>query len=170
MTLTHRDLHAILAGYPLPATYQATIGTDTPEDEEMTMQPMITVTVYDSAGRAKYTDEDGNVTTEYGFGTPDSEPEPEEQTTMISDLEARRIASEWHGGGGTALYAFTSTGAIDTAREDHRLMHEIEDCVASLATQPHTRTVDVDDLFNLRTYVSHTGKRGPQPGWSDLTW
>jgi hypothetical protein len=33
-TLTHRDLHAILAGYLLPATYQATIETDTGPDPE----------------------------------------------------------------------------------------------------------------------------------------
>jgi hypothetical protein len=34
MTMTHRDLHAILAGYPLPTTYQATIETDTGPDPE----------------------------------------------------------------------------------------------------------------------------------------
>ena len=44
---------------------------------------------------------------------------------MITDTEARKIASEWHGGGGSALYAFSSTGAIDTAREDHSIMDEI---------------------------------------------
>jgi uncharacterized protein CbrC (UPF0167 family) len=41
MTLTHRDLHAILAGYPLPATYQATIETDTGPDPEGTNTVMI---------------------------------------------------------------------------------------------------------------------------------
>jgi hypothetical protein len=34
MSLTHRDLHAILGGYDLPNTYQATIETDTGPDPE----------------------------------------------------------------------------------------------------------------------------------------
>ncbi len=89
---------------------------------------------------------------------------------MISDTEARRISSEWHGGGGTALYALSSTGAIDTARADHKLNGEINDCVYALPkTQPERRTQG-DELHELRMYVYEYGPRGPQPGWSDLTW
>lgn len=35
---------------------------------------------------------------------------------LISEEEARRIASEWHGGQWSALYAFASTGTTDLAR------------------------------------------------------
>lgn len=34
VTLTHRDLHAILCDNHLPATYQATVGTDTGHEED----------------------------------------------------------------------------------------------------------------------------------------
>jgi hypothetical protein len=34
MTMTHRDLHALLAGYDLPPTYQATIADDSGPDPE----------------------------------------------------------------------------------------------------------------------------------------
>jgi hypothetical protein len=35
---------------------------------------------------------------------------------MISDGQARRIASEWHGGMPSALYSLASSGAIDLDR------------------------------------------------------
>lgn len=39
---------------------------------------------------------------------------------MISDGQARRIASEWHGGMSSALYSLTSSGAValDRARDE----------------------------------------------------
>lgn len=90
---------------------------------------------------------------------------------MITDTEARKIASEWHGGQGTALYAFSSTGAINTAREDHQLLHEIEDCISSLSIERGAESPpELDDLFALRIYVGHTGNRGPVDGWGKLTW
>jgi hypothetical protein len=121
MTMTHRDLHAILGSYELPATYQATIETDTG-------------------------------------------PDPEGAHTMISDLDARRIASDWHGGQGTALYAFASTGAIDTARADHDLLREVNATIK--AEHPPVG----HDLYILYAYVHNHNARGPQPGWNDLTW
>jgi hypothetical protein len=126
MTLTHRDIHAILAGYLLPATYQATIETD--------------------------------------IG-----PDPEGADTVISDLEARKIASEWHGGGGTALYAFASTGSINTARADHDLENEVLGCVNG-ALSPQDKSDTLALLAYIRRYTDHHGARGPQPGWNDLTW
>lgn len=46
--------------------------------------------------------------------------ESEASGEPISDLTARVVASAWHGGQGSALYAFASTGAILRARTvDH---------------------------------------------------
>ncbi len=47
---------------------------------------------------------------------------------MLTDLDARKIACEWHGGQGSALYALCSTGAIDTGRADHDVQEEITEC------------------------------------------
>lgn len=91
---------------------------------------------------------------------------------MITDLEARKIASEWHGGGGTALYAFTSTGAIDTARGDHNAATEVDNAIADEVAR-RGGTFDGPDetnLWDLFDYIANTGTRGPVPGWSDLTW
>ena len=91
---------------------------------------------------------------------------------MITDTESRKIASEWHGGGGTALYAFSSTGAINTARADHDIIAEINDC------RPDGESIS--ELWKLVGYVyanSSTNPdddeditRGPVEGWSKLPW
>jgi hypothetical protein len=76
----------------------------------------------------------------------------------ISDTTARRIASEWHGGQSSPLYALTSCGAIDVAAVDR----EICDCrIYSMA--------DCGDLQSLRNYVHTIGNRGPVAGWPDRT-
>lgn len=90
---------------------------------------------------------------------------------MIGHAQARRIACEWHGGGGSALYALCSTGAIDTARADHDLVAEINDNIqAERNTLPTERAdpMGLTNLVNLRTYVRKHGKRGPVEGWSHL--
>lgn len=100
---------------------------------------------------------------------------------MITDTEARRIASEWHGGGGTALYAFASTGAILGRRDDEYDYNSAADEIrANLRDNQdqYDRTEltndeyfqNIDDLRGLLLYVLYHGPRGPQPGWSDLTW
>lgn len=95
---------------------------------------------------------------------------------MLTDTEARKIASEWHGGVGTALYAFASTGAIDTARPDHSCAEEIRDELRQNQTEYDRarRTNDeffdnIDELRDILFYVLHHGTRGPQPGWADLS-
>lgn len=89
---------------------------------------------------------------------------------MITDTEARKIASSWHGGGGTALYAFVSTGAIlDDAFARSGILTEIDFDILMDDEQPITEA-DATDLDNLRTYCQKHGPRGPQPGWNDLTW
>ena len=83
---------------------------------------------------------------------------------MITDAEAKRIASEWHGGGGTALYALASTGAIDTARWDHRLEFDIiSECRRVVRSG---KTEDAKELYSLWEYVAVNGPRGPVDGWS----
>ncbi len=87
---------------------------------------------------------------------------------MISDTEARKIASEWHGGQGTALYAFSSTGAIDTARADHDATAEVADLIWAIPAETDER--NANELRDLERYVNANGPRGPQEGWGDLTW
>ena len=89
---------------------------------------------------------------------------------MISDLEARKIASEWHSGQTSALYALSSTGAIldhvDTANELTDLAREESNRPTDQRNDPASFT----NLINLRTYVRRHGNRGPQDHWSNLTW
>ena len=98
---------------------------------------------------------------------------------MITDTEARRISSAWHGGAGTALYALASTGAIDTARADHDIGNELRDCIE--AQKPLIRNgptiIERRDAFHgfsqltdLEQYIYKYGPRGPQEGWADLSW
>jgi hypothetical protein len=85
----------------------------------------------------------------------------------MTDLKARRIACDWHGEGGSALYAFCSTGAINTARDDHDVAREITECARSIQGKGGS---DFTNLIDLRTYTRRNGPRGPQDGWSSLTW
>lgn len=92
---------------------------------------------------------------------------------LLSDLDARRLASAWHGGQGTALYAFASTGAIDTARPDHDLDAELCICLAP-ASADLVRTIpgqsERTSVQLLRLYSRHHGPRGPQAHWHELVW
>jgi hypothetical protein len=79
---------------------------------------------------------------------------------MLSDLEARQIASYWHGGQSSPLYALTSSGALVKGVHE-----ELTDCAAN--------TDDPDwwiELDMLLTYVRAHYPRGPVEGWSDLRW
>lgn len=90
---------------------------------------------------------------------------------MIDDSTARKIACAWHGGGGSALYAFCSTGAIDTGRPDHDIDAELRLCLMpangamqTIPTMPERVAVQL-----LRVYCIRAGKRGPQPGWAEVS-
>ena len=88
---------------------------------------------------------------------------------MITDVEAARIASEWHGGGGSALYVLASSGAIvlgDEGMEWISAKHEIEACFDG----PYQDIRDSHDLNGLLSYVEHHGSRGPIEGWGKLSW
>ena len=76
-----------------------------------------------------------------------------------ADLRARILASEWHGGQWSPLYALASSGAITAGA-----LGEIE---AELTTAQGT---DRADLMWLRDYVVHEGTRRPVRGWSTLHW
>lgn len=78
----------------------------------------------------------------------------------IDDLTARVIASQWHGGQASALYAFASSGAITHAD----VWGEVAGDYAS-ASAFDRRALDC-----LGTYLLHAGQRGPVRGWSDLHW
>lgn len=87
-------------------------------------------------------------------------------TAMLSDTEARRVASEWHSGGGSPEYVFASTGAITES-----LHAAIDDTLIFAHGNLGVYTIkDVADLNRLLTYVDHHGVRGPVEGWGDLTW
>jgi hypothetical protein len=85
---------------------------------------------------------------------------------MISDQEARRIACGWHGGGGSALYALCSTGAINTARDGHDAYGEAQNAIYVNFGEASNR----DDLLALRSYIVANGPRGPVDGWGAMPW
>lgn len=80
-------------------------------------------------------------------------------TVMINDGQARRIASEWHGGMASALYSLGSSGAInlDRARD------EISRALWRLDVGEVRR-----ELLALDKYVRTAGACPAQAGWSRL--
>lgn len=80
----------------------------------------------------------------------------------VDDLQAKVIASAWHSGQSSALYSFSSTGAIS---ED--LEWEITRQLDSGAPFEQGERPELDAL---RAYVVAQGWREPQPNWSDLSW
>ena len=95
---------------------------------------------------------------------------------MISDLRARQIASEWHGGGGTALYALSSTGAILSwearthCEEDSTMNLAVSEISQELRELQQATYSERRALTALLAYVERNGIRGPVAEWSDLTW
>jgi len=81
--------------------------------------------------------------------------------TAVVDLQARKIASEWHGGGGSALYVLASSGAIVRGVEA-----EIDDAIYVNGDDEN----NLAELSFLREYVDVKGHRGPQRGWGCLSW
>jgi hypothetical protein len=79
--------------------------------------------------------------------------------TVINEGQARRIASEWHGGMSSALYSVASSGAIDL---DH-VRHEISRELGQLDVGEVRR-----ELLALDKYVRTAGARPAQEGWSRL--
>jgi hypothetical protein len=82
----------------------------------------------------------------------------------IAHRTARRIASQWYDSQGSALYALSSSGALDPHRT-HDIEGEINHCI-SHEQCPHERF----ELTRLRDYVNHHKPRGPVPAWSKMPW
>lgn len=93
---------------------------------------------------------------------------------MIQHKTARRIACEWHGGGGSALYVLCSTGAIDTGRNDHNAAEEINEGIeyhrVLQGDVRYSARRKMAKLSRLLAYVQHYGPRGQVDGWGDMTW
>jgi hypothetical protein len=77
-------------------------------------------------------------------------------TYVISDGQARRIASEWHGGMGSALYSFASSGAVNF----EWIMLEIRCELLNIEDETQRR-----ELLALGKYVRSAGCRHKQEGW-----
>jgi acyl-coenzyme A synthetase/AMP-(fatty) acid ligase len=96
-----------------------------------------------------------------------------QQGYPISDLQARVIASQWHGGQSSALYSLASCGATVSRADDwedesptDRLLSEIaQEGLSTLGMLP-----EQEELQALASYVECVGPRGPVEGWSDLHW
>lgn len=80
--------------------------------------------------------------------------------TMINDGQARRIATDWHGGQSSPLYSFGSCGYIDV----EPLRREITANLVTLSVG-----IDRRELLALDKYVRTTGDRPPVQNWS-LLW
>lgn len=68
----------------------------------------------------------------------------------MRDFDPHRIASEWHSGQGSALYAYASTDRIPTETFKDRLVHEIERAMA------HADDEQLDELEYLLMHVEES--------------
>lgn len=80
-------------------------------------------------------------------------------TAIINDGQARRIASEWHGGMSSALYSLGSSGAIDLDRVRDEISRELWQLDVGEVRR---------ELLALDKYVRTAGARPVQTGWSRL--
>lgn len=79
----------------------------------------------------------------------------------ITDGRARRIAADWYGGQGSALWSFATTGEI-------RDLDELTDDIYWQLQQVRLPDSDDRELRELLRYVETAGPRPPPPGWSRL--
>ena len=80
-------------------------------------------------------------------------------TVMINDGQARRIASDWHGGMSSALYSLASSGAIELDRVRDEISRELWKLDVGKVRR---------ELLALDKYVRTTGARPTQAGWFRL--
>jgi hypothetical protein len=67
---------------------------------------------------------------------------------MATERTARKIASEWHGGQFSAMYAFSSTGTVTET-----LLNEIDADLKVVTQSPHYSEKDRRKLTRLRKFV-----------------
>jgi hypothetical protein len=68
-------------------------------------------------------------------------------------LDTFRTASEWHGGQWSALYSYSSTGAIHGEEHQADLLREIDWCRVRAETRSDITDLDQDALEHLRYTV-----------------
>lgn len=83
----------------------------------------------------------------------------------IPDMVARRIASDWHAGGGSPSYQFVSTGRIVEALEG-----ELIETLKAGLKQEEMPWTNLRELSELIFYVRTWGPRPEVENWSKLTW
>lgn len=76
---------------------------------------------------------------------------------------ARRIANEWHGGQGSAMCAFATSGAVLEGALAEEIRYEL--LHADVDVQGETA---IDELTWLAEYVQMIPQRGPCSGWSEI--
>lgn len=88
-----------------------------------------------------------------------------EQPGVMTDVAARRIASEWHAGASSPSYQFASTGRITEALEG-----ELVAVFRSALRLPGFDWRALAELNELILYVRTYGPREAVENWSELTW
>lgn len=80
-------------------------------------------------------------------------------SVVIGDGQARRIASDWHGGMSSALHSLASSGAIALDRVRDEISRELWQLDVAEVRR---------ELLALDKYVRTAGERPTQTGWSRL--
>ena len=80
---------------------------------------------------------------------------------IITDLQAKQTAGDWHGGQRSPLYALCSSGAII---DKQGLTEEI--CLCLKESNP----VETIKLIRLLEYIHKYGDREPVDLWDTLHW
>lgn len=82
------------------------------------------------------------------YGHAEDYPYQGDEDTMITVETARRIASEWHGGQSSPLYAFASSGTV--------LPGVVEEVEYDISAERHDQSVpkhEIDELVSLLEYL-----------------
>lgn len=77
----------------------------------------------------------------------------------IDEADARRIASEWHGGQSTALYAFASSGHIATDLLDEASRELADQARRAVDSPSEADSADLVDLAALVAWIGQQNRR-----------
>lgn len=83
-----------------------------------------------------------------------------QKVTIISDLNARKIASDYYNGVGSKLYSFVSTGTISYGVES-----EIKSLLKTVSDK-----IQKKRLYALQNYIRYHGECDRQENWQNLNW
>jgi len=79
----------------------------------------------------------------------------------LDDTTARMIAERFHGGQGSALYSFVSTGCVTT--------DAIVEVRAQIWKDRIDEPINLDSLYPLQAYLQRHKNQPAQPGWNERT-